>query len=161
MIFVTLGTQDKPFNRLLDAIQREIDNGNIKDEVIVQQGSTKYDSKDMKFLNLLPINEFDELVKSCDLLITHGGVGSILTGLYKGKKIIGAARLKEYGEVTNNHQLQLLGGFEEKGYILNLANFDDLGEVLKKVKKFKPKPFSSNNEVFINKLDDYIKSVIK
>ena len=30
MILVTLGTQDKPFKRLLLAIQKEIDNGNIK-----------------------------------------------------------------------------------------------------------------------------------
>ena len=30
MIFVTLGTQDKNFDRLLEAIDREIKKGNIK-----------------------------------------------------------------------------------------------------------------------------------
>ena len=44
MILVTLGTQDKPFTRLLDAVLREIEKGNIKDEVIVQAGCTKYET---------------------------------------------------------------------------------------------------------------------
>ena len=42
MIFVSLGTQDKSFKRLLDAIEKQIDKGNIKEEVIVQAGYTKY-----------------------------------------------------------------------------------------------------------------------
>ena len=81
MILVTLGTQDKKFYRLLDMIQKEIDNGKIKDEIIVQAGySSDYKSDDMKIIDLIPIDEFDELVKKCDILITHGGVGSIITG---------------------------------------------------------------------------------
>ena len=43
MILVTLGTQDKPFNRLLDAVQKQIDNGVITDKVVVQAGYTKYE----------------------------------------------------------------------------------------------------------------------
>ena len=42
MIFVTLGTQDKSFKRLLKAVEREILNGNIKEKVVVQAGYTKY-----------------------------------------------------------------------------------------------------------------------
>ena len=53
MIFVTLGTQDKSFTRLLEAIDREIDNGTIKEKVIVQAGLTKYKSKNME-KKLLP-----------------------------------------------------------------------------------------------------------
>ena len=60
MILVTLGTQDKSFTRLLDAIQKQIDLGNIKDKVIVQAGCTKYNSKDMQILDLIPYDEFEE-----------------------------------------------------------------------------------------------------
>ena len=81
MILVTLGTQDKNFSRLLDAVQKQINNGNIKEEVIVQAGCTKYKSEDMKIFDLLDQEEFKRLISECDLLITHGGVGSILTGL--------------------------------------------------------------------------------
>ena len=60
MVFVTLGTQDKVFTRLLKNIDKEIDNGNIKGEVIVQAGFTKYESKNMKVFDLLPKEDFDK-----------------------------------------------------------------------------------------------------
>ena len=88
MILVTLGTQDKPFTRLLDAVLREIENGNIQDEVVVQAGCTKYETDKMQIFDLIPMEEFDKLMKQCDLLITHGGVGSIITGLKCNKKVI-------------------------------------------------------------------------
>ena len=66
MILVTLGTQDKKFTRLLEAIQKQIDKGNIKDKVIVQAGCTKYESKDMEILDLLHYIEIHTL-KSYDL----------------------------------------------------------------------------------------------
>ena len=66
MILVTLGTQDKPFTRLLDAIQKEIDRGNIQDKVIVQAGFTKYNSKDMEIFDLIDREKFTSLVEECD-----------------------------------------------------------------------------------------------
>ena len=47
LIFVTLGTQDKEFTRLLKILDKEIQKGLIKD-VVVQAGFTKYKSKRMK-----------------------------------------------------------------------------------------------------------------
>ena len=88
MILVTLGTQDKSFTRLLDAIQEQINKKTIKDKVVVQAGFTKYQSDDMKIFDLIDREEFSNLIDECELLITHGGVGSILAGLKKGKKII-------------------------------------------------------------------------
>ena len=123
MIFVTLGTQDKPFTRLLEAIQKQIDAGVIKDKVIVQAGYTKFESDDMKIYELINMDEFDKLIKECDILITHGGVGNILTGLKYNKKIIAAARLEKYGEHTNDHQLQIVDKFADEGYILKLSDF--------------------------------------
>ena len=149
MILVTLGTQDKKFYRLLDAIQKQIDLGNIKDKVVVQAGfSSDYKSKDMEIFDLIPIEEFDEFISKCDILITHGGVGSIITGLKNNKKVIVAARLEKYGEHTNDHQLQIIDNFSKEGYILPLEDFDQLDKVLKKAEKFKPKAFSSNSDKF-------------
>lgn len=156
LIFVTLGTQDKSFKRLLDAIQRQIDLGNIKEEVVVQAGCTKFESKDMKIFDLVSREEFDKYMEKCDLLITHGGVGSIIGGLTHGKKVIAAARLKEYKEHTNDHQVQIINVFSKEGYILALDDFDKLDEVLKEVKKFKPKSFFSNTDKFVCKLKEYI-----
>ena len=81
MIFVTLGTQDKPFTRLLEMIQKQIDNGNIKEKVVVQAGYTKFESDDMKIFDYVDGDDFNNLIEEADILITHGGVGSIFTGL--------------------------------------------------------------------------------
>ena len=79
MILITLGTHDKDFTRLLDLVQKQIDKGNIKDKVVVQAGHTKYESNDMEIFDLIDREKFSELISQCDLLITHGGVGSIIT----------------------------------------------------------------------------------
>lgn len=144
MILVTLGTQDKDFKRLLDAVQKQIDNGTIKDKVVVQAGFTNYVSRDMEIFDLIPIDEFNKLIQTADLIITHGGVGSIMEGIQNNKKVIAAPRLKEYGEHVNNHQLQIIRNFVASGYILSLEDFDKLDEVIKKSKTFNPKKFESN-----------------
>lgn len=156
MILVTLGTQDKSFSRLLDAIQKQIDNGSIKERVIVQAGHTKYQSKDMEILDLIPYDEFDKYIKDCDLLITHGGVGSIITGLKNDKIVIAAARLAKYKEHTNDHQLQIIKNFSQSGYILALEDFNSLDKVLKETKKFKPKKYKSNTKNMIKLITNYI-----
>ena len=72
MILVTLGTQDKKFYRLIKEIDKLIEQKKIKEEVIVQAGSSAdFKSSRMKIFNLIPMEEFDELLKKCDLLITH------------------------------------------------------------------------------------------
>lgn len=156
MILVTLGTQDKSFTRLLDSIQEQINNGNIKDKVIVQAGFTKYDSKDMEIFDLIDRDKFSDLIKKCDLLITHGGVGSILTGLKNNKKVIVCPRLSKYKEHMNDHQVQIVDRFYEAGYILKFNEGDNLGDILKKVDKFKPNKYISNTSNFINIIEKFI-----
>ena len=157
MILVTLGTQDKPFTRLLDAIEKAINDGIIKEEVIVQAGHTKYESNNMKIFDLIPADEFDQLVKKCRILITHGGVGSITTGLKAGKVVIAAARLSKYKEHTNDHQKQIIREFVDAGYLVELKDFNQLGKTLAYAKKFHPKKFESNTKNFISIIENYIK----
>ena len=156
MILVTLGTQDKTFPRLLEAIQKQIDKGNIKDKVVVQAGSTKFESNDMEIFDLIDREDFANLIKECDLLITHGGVGSIITGLKNNKKIIAAPRLEKYGEHTNDHQLQIIEKFSDSGFIIPLYDFDKLDKVIKQTHKFTPKKYKSNTSNMIELIENYI-----
>lgn len=156
MILVTLGTQDKDFSRLLKAIDKLIDKKVIKEKVIVQAGYTKYKSKNMQIFDLIDQEELENLTDKCSLLITHGGVGSILMGIKKNKKIIAAARLSKYKEHTNDHQKEIIKEFVKDGYIKELKNFNKLEEVIKETKKFKPKKFESNTNNFISLVDNYI-----
>lgn len=158
MILVTLGTQDKPFTRLLENIEKEITKGNIKEEVVVQAGYTvnKYESDNMKMFDLIDRDEFNKLVSECSLLITHGGVGSILTGLKANKKVIACPRLFKYKEHMNDHQVQIINEFARAGYILAYNEDDDLVDILKQAKNFKPKKYVSNTNNFIKIIKDFI-----
>lgn len=158
MIFVSLGTNDKSFTRLLDKIENEINLGNISDKVIVQSGYTKYESKNMQIIDLMPMEEFNKNIKECDILITHGGVGTILDGLKLGKKIIAFPRLSKYQEHVNDHQVEIINEFYDCGYILT-GELDELVDLVKKCKDFKPKSYKSNNYKFNKMIKSFIDSI--
>ena len=150
MILVTLGTQDKTFVRLLEKINQLIDQGLIKDKVIVQAGFTKYNSDNMEIFDLIPQDEFNSLMAQADLIITHGGVGNIISALEKNKKVIAVPRLSKYGEHINDHQTQIIAKFNDLGYIIGLQDVDELDRAIKEVKKFKPKKFVHDNSKMLN-----------
>lgn len=156
LILVSLGTQDKSFHRLLEAIDKAIDEKYIKEEVIVQAGYTKYQSKNMTSFDLIAKDEFEKLLSDCNILITHGGIGTILQALKEGKKVIAASRLKKYGEHLNDHQKQIVGEFAKAGYIIELKDFDELGKIVKNINKYKLKKFKSDNSKILNLLSDFM-----
>lgn len=152
MILVTLGTQKQDFRRVLDAIE----NSSIEDEIIVQAGHTKYESKKMQVFDFISYDEMEKLVDRADYIITHGGTGSIVEPLKKGKKIIACARLQKYGEHVDNHQEELVSIFSDQGYILELKDGQDLDEAMEIAKTFTPNKYESNTENFIQKLKEAI-----
>ena len=156
MILVLLGTQNNSFHRLLEEVQKNIDKGNIKEEVIVQKGYTKFESKDMTLYNQLPIDEIKKLVSKADLIITHGGVGSIITSIEQRKKVIAVPRLKKYNEHVNDHQIDIIKSFDEMGYIIGIQDVTQLSEALEKVKKFEPKEYVRNTGNIIKIVEDFI-----
>ena len=145
MILVTLGTQKEQFTRLLNYIE----NSKIKDEIIVQAGHTKYDSKKMKIFDFIPYEEMDKYIEKADLVITHAGTGSVLTPLKRGKKIIVCARDMKYDEHVDNHQKELVEVFAGEGYVLELNEDIKLDNLMKEIKKFIPKKYVSNTNKFI------------
>jgi UDP-N-acetylglucosamine transferase subunit ALG13 len=156
MILVTLGTQDKSFQRLLSALEKQIEDGLINEEIIVQSGYTKFNSKCMKLIPYLSQDELDQYRKVASVIITHGGVGSILDGCRIGKKIIGVARLKKFKEHMNDHQVEICERFSVDGYILFARDLSEIPELIKKSSSFNPKKYIFNNRDLIM----HIKSVI-
>lgn len=152
MTLVTLGTQHQEFTRLLDYIE----NSNLKGEIIVQAGYTKYESKRMKIFDFISYDEMEKYIDKCDLVITHAGTGSIVMPLKKGKKVIACARLSKFGEHVDDHQVELVDVFYSEGYILKVDEDTFLDEVLKNIKDFKPKKFVSNTKRFIENLEQEI-----
>lgn len=156
MILVLLGTQNNTFIRLLKEIEKNISKGNIKEEVIVQAGYTNYVSDKMKIYKLVSAQEMEKLVDNANLVISHGGVGSILQCVKKGKVVIGIPRQKKYKEHVNNHQMQLIDSFDSQGYIIGINDISDLEYGLNIAKSFVPKKFKSNTSNIINILEEFI-----
>lgn len=156
LIFVTLGTQDKSFDRLLKLLDNEIEKKIIQDKVIVQAGHTKYKSKNMEILDYVSQEEFEKYIKNCECLITHGGVGSIITGLKLNKKVLVMPRLFKYKEHHNDHQLEITEEFTKEGYILSFNNEKSFEKAYQKLKNFKPRKYKSNTENMIKLIKDFI-----
>lgn len=156
MILVLLGTQNNSFHRLLEEIQDCINDGIIAEDVFVQAGGTKFESKDMRVFDLIPYEDLEDLIDKSDLIITHGGVGSIIMCLKKKKKIIAVPRLSKYEEHVNDHQLQIVDNFDKEGYIKGVVNLELLGKTIQEIKDFEPKEFKSNTNNIIKIIEDFI-----
>ena len=161
MIFVMLGTQNNSFHRLLEKIDKLLNKKIIQEEVIVQAGYTEYkpQNKNMKIIDFMPREELDELEQNASFIITHGGVGSIITSLEKGKKVIAVPRLHEYGEHVNNHQTEIVEKFQKDGNIIGIKSLEELEEAIKKIKEFEPKPYIENNKKMLEIIENFINQI--
>ena len=161
MILVLLGTQNNSFHRLLEEIEKNIKDGTIKEEVIVQAGYTKFQSYKMRIVDLISKEQLEQFQDEANLIITHGGVGSIVSSLKRGKKVIAVPRMHEYGEHVNNHQKEIVKDFNDKGYLIGIDKVEDLKQALIKVKDFEPKKYQPNNEKMLKIIEEFIDKIYK
>lgn len=159
MILVLLGTQHNEFTRLIKEVEKCINTGTIKEKVIVQAGFTKYKSDKMEIFDMISNEELTKYVDEATLIITHGGVGSIIMALEKGKKVIAVPRLHEYGEHVNDHQRQIIKVFSEKKYLIGIENVDELEVAIKNIAKFEPVKYENNNQKMINIIENFIEKI--
>ena len=139
-----------------EEIQKNINNGNIKEQVVVQRGHTKFESNDMTLYNEVPLTEFEKLIDDASLVITHGGVGSIVSSIEKGKKVIAVPRLKKYKEHVNNHQLDIIKSFNDMGHIIGVTGVEELEGALRKISTFEPKKYIKNTGNVLKIVEEFI-----
>lgn len=156
MILVLLGTQKNNFNRLLEEIEKCINNNIIQEEVVVQAGYTVFNSNKMKVLDFISQKELNNLLNQANLIITHGGVGSIINSIKLEKKVIAIPRLAKFGEHVNDHQIQIVEKFNSEGYIIGIDDVSKLNNALQNIENFSPKKFESNTNNIINIIDNFI-----
>ena len=159
MILVLLGTQNNSFHRLLEEIEKNIEDGTIKEEVIVQAGYTKFETDKMEIIDLMSKEQLNKFQDEADLIITHGGVGSIISSIEKGKKVIAVPRMHEYGEHVNNHQKEIVKDFNDKGYIIGIEKVENLKQAIIKSREFEPKKYKPNNEKMLKIIEEFIDKV--
>lgn len=158
MVLVMLGTQKNSFVRLLEEVQKCIDNKIINDEVIVQAGDTKFKTTDMKLYKIMSAKRIEEYIKQADFVICHGGVGSIVTALKQDKKVIAVARQRKYNEHVNDHQMQIVEAFTMQGFIKGITEVSDLENAIKELPEFEPAKFVSNNAHILGIIEDFIEN---
>lgn len=156
MIFVVLGTQKFQFNRLLKEIDRLIEKKKIEDEVFAQIGHSDYMPKNYVALDFLDKVVFENKISSCDMLITHSGVGSIVSGINNGKPVIVVPRLKKYNEHVDDHQLEIAAAFSQKNYVLMCSEVKDLEKTIVEAEIHKFDKYVSQREKTVNTISRYL-----
>ncbi|WP_076418117.1 glycosyltransferase [Colwellia sp. UCD-KL20] len=158
MIFLTVGTQ-LPFDRLIQCVD-ELCKNNPDLEVFGQIGHCEYKPKYFKYNDTLSIQEFNKLFLSADYVISHAGMGSILTALSNNKPILMMPREAKFNEHRNDHQLGTAKNFSEKNgcYVFNnlqelekhYNNLLETESVVSKVNKYAPELTLSNLKAIVN-----------
>lgn len=147
MIFVTLGTQKFQLNRLLKEVDKLCENGKITEELFAQIGYSNYCPQNYLYTDFFDRAVFEKKVKESSLVITHGGVGSIITAINNKKPVIVFPRLKKYKEHVDDHQLEIAQAFSKKNYVLCCEHTADLEKLIE--------------EAYQHQFDTYISSTEK
>ena len=139
MIFLTVGTQFG-FDRLVKAVDDAVGKGLIAEEIFAQIGLGKYEPKNIKFDRMLEKEGFDVKLAEASAVISHAGIGTITTAINLNKPVLVMPRLKEFGELVNDHQLHTARKFEELGHVLAVYSPDDLPGKVEQLSDFAPNP---------------------
>ncbi len=131
VIFVTVGTHEQPFDRLLRCVDGMKEDGRIREEVIMQTGYSTYEPKFCQWQKLYSYQQMQELVDRARIVITHGGPSSFIMPLQIGKIPIVVPRRHEFNEHVNNHQVEFCRIVAERmGSIILVEEAEQLGELI-------------------------------
>lgn len=99
MILVTVGTHELPFDRLIRAAR------GLPGEVVVQRGTSRVDVPGARVVDALPPSELQALVQAAEIVVCHGGPGTLRAVLAAGKVPLVVPRRRRYGEHVDDHQV--------------------------------------------------------
>ncbi|HOQ04341.1 MAG TPA: PssE/Cps14G family polysaccharide biosynthesis glycosyltransferase [Anaerohalosphaeraceae bacterium] len=160
MIFLTIGTLD-PFDRLVRMVDELAGAGSMPAEVLAQIGISTYQPKHIRWVSVLEKNEFDRIFDESEFVISHAGMGSILTAVSRRKPMIVVPRLKQYGEHVNDHQLDTARRFEEMGVVLTANTSSELKEKVRSIASFRPRWPESTRTNLVSRIRCYLETIQK
>ena len=127
MIFVTVGTHEQQFNRLVEFVDQMKRKGLLQEEVVIQTGFSTYEPGSCTWKKLLPYQEMLRNVAQARIVITHGGPSSFIMPLQIGKIPIVVPRQKQYDEHVNDHQVDFCRAVSQRqGNILLAEDMETL-----------------------------------
>ena len=161
MIFVTVGTHEQPFNRLIEEVDRLKKEGIITDEVFIQTGFSTYEPQYCDWKNIISYPEMEDYMNRADIIITHGGPATFMGAIAKGKKPIVVPRQEKFGEHVNDHQIEFAEQVSERfGIIVVVEEINELQNYLRT--NFTDVTMAvSNNETFNNRFKIEVGNMFK
>lgn len=165
MIFVTVGTHEQPFNRLVEYMDNLKRDGLIDEEIIIQTGYSTYEPKYCVGKKLYPYQQMIKLVMEARIVITHGGPSSFIMPLQFGKVPLVVPRQKKYEEHVNDHQVDFANEVSKRmGTIITVMDIYNLENVIQnyeEIIKDMNGGSSSNNEKFCTEFEKIVYSIVK
>ena len=101
-IFVTVGTHEDPFDRLVAAAERL---GRAGHEVVVQSGTSAVATPHCQASPTLTPDAMQQAFAHADVVIAHGGPSTLLEAAAHGHVPILVPRRSGFGEHVDEHQL--------------------------------------------------------
>jgi UDP-N-acetylglucosamine transferase subunit ALG13 len=136
MIFVTVGTHEQPFNRLVKKIDELKKNGVITEDVVIQTGFSTYEPQYCKWQKLFPYQDMGRYVEQARIVITHGGPSSFIMPLQIGKIPIVVPRQSKFNEHVNDHQVLFARAVKERyGNLIVVEDIEKLADVIRDYEK--------------------------
>ena len=163
MIFVTVGTHEQPFDRLVEYIDGLKGTGIISEDVVIQTGFGTYEPKYCRWQKLFPYKEMVKMVEDARIVITHGGPSSFIMPLQIGKIPVVVPRQKQYEEHVNDHQLVFAKALAERqGNLLVVEDIRELKDILlgySEIVASIPTDMKSNNQKFNEKISKIVAEI--
>lgn len=161
MIFVTVGTHEQQFNRLI----KYMDDWACAhtEKVIMQTGFSTYKPKHAEWKKLYPYSEMVNKINEARIVITHGGPSSFIMPLQIGKTPIVVPRQYKYDEHVNNHQVKFAREVEKRmGTIIVIEDINDLEKVINHYDQIRLKEGqTSNNAQFCARFEEIVGDIFK
>lgn len=161
MIFVIVGgVVEFDFSRVLKIIDELCLEGVINSkEIKAQIGHSKYEPKCYNNYRFVDGEQFHKDIENADVIITHGGVGTLVHALKLKKKVIIFPRLQKYKEHLDNHQLEISKMYNHLGYCMLATNKEELKDCIEKIGSFCPVPFISDNSKMVDIIITYLNNM--
>lgn len=161
MIFVTVGTHEQQFNRLVKAVDDLVANGTITESVFEQTGYSTYVPEYCEHSPFVPAQKMQELMSDASVVITHGGPSSFVEAMAAGRAPVVVPRRVEFGEHVNDHQADFVRVVSERiGGIVPVYDVAELPQAIVKAREMaSDEGFESHNAEFCSKLSRLIEEL--
>lgn len=155
LLFATVGAT-LPFERLVSSVAELKARGGLPEDVIVQTGVGAPQPQGVTAVETLPFDKIQELLTDADIVVCHGGTGSLITALRKGCRVIAFPRLLEKGEHYDNHQAEITSAFAARGLIEVANDADELAQALERIRSRPPVLATTDPSELMNYLDEVL-----